>query len=427
LVNSKAALVAANYRIAGTPYDIDAKARLNLTLELEPEALGLTRADPHVRAVPEAFCAVLQLGVGSFGGPAAGILLTHPDSARIATTESGHTRSAYSMEYFRFGQTGLKVSQLCLGTMSMGSSAWKGWVLDEDQSIPILRHALDLGITFFDMADWYSTGRNEEVVGKNLLRMSARERLVLATKVFYPMSEDPNDRGLSRKHIASSIDRSLVRMGTDYVDLYVIHAFDADTPVAETMQALHDTVRAGKVRYLGASTMYTWQFAKMNHVAALHGWTPFLNMQCQYNLLYREEEREMLPYCQDQGIAVTTFSPLARGFLAREGGTARTTHDDFQEYYGDDIDREIARRVREVATRRGVSAAHVATAWVAGSHHRNVPIVGAAKTAHLDVAVEALELQLDAAERAFLEAPYRPRDEINDQNPLRRPRALHPG
>ena len=331
------------------------------------------------------------------------------------------------MEYFRFGQTGLKVSQLCLGTMSMGSSAWKGWVLDEDQSIPILRHALDLGITFFDMADWYSTGRNEEVVGKNLLRMSARERLVLATKVFYPMSEDPNDRGLSRKHIASSIDRSLVRMGTDYLDLYVIHAFDADTPVAETMQALHDTVRAGKVRYLGASTMYTWQFAKMNHVAALHGWTPFVNMQCQYNLLYREEEREMLPYCQDQGIAVTTFSPLARGFLAREGGTARTTHDVYQEYYGDDIDREIARRVREVATRRGVSAAHVAMAWVAGSHHRNVPIVGAAKTAHLDVAVEALELQLDAGERAFLEAPYRPRDEVNDQNPLRRPRALHPG
>ena len=331
------------------------------------------------------------------------------------------------MEYFRFGQTGLKVSQLCLGTMSMGSSAWKGWVLDEDQSIPILRHALDLGITFFDMADWYSTGRNEEVVGKNLLRMSARERLVLATKVFYPLSEDPNDRGLSRKHIASSIDRSLVRMGTDYVDLYVIHAFDADTPVAETMQALHDTVRAGKVRYLGASTMYTWQFAKMNHVAALHGWTPFVNMQCQYNLLYREEEREMLPYCEDQGIAVTTFSPLARGFLAREGGTARTTHDVYQEYYGDDIDREIARRVREVATRRGVSAAHVAMAWVAGSQHRNVPIVGAAKTAHLDVAVEALELQLDAGERAFLEAPYRPRDEINDQNPLRRPRALHPG
>jgi len=331
------------------------------------------------------------------------------------------------MDYLRFGQTGLKVSQLCLGTMSMGSSAWKGWVLDEAASIPILQRSLDLGVTFFDMADWYSTGRNEEVVGQNLLRMSARDRLVLATKVYYPMSEDPSDRGLSAKHIAASIDRSLSRIGTDYVDLYVIHAFDAETPVEETMEALHDTVQAGKVRYLGASTMYTWQFAKMNHIAALNGWTPFINMQCQYNLLYREEEREMLPYCRDQGIAVTTFSPLARGFLAREGATSRTRQDQYQEYYGDDIDREIVRRVREVATRRNVTMSHVAMAWVAGSPNPNVPIVGASKTSHLEVAVEALKLRLDAAERAFLEAPYRPRDVINDQNPLRRPRALHPG
>ena len=329
------------------------------------------------------------------------------------------------MDYLRFGQTGLKVSQLCLGTMSMGSSAWKSWVLDEPDSIPLLRRALDLGINFFDMADWYSTGRNEEVVGRNLLRMSARQQLVLATKVFYPMSEDPEDRGLSRKHIAASIDRSLARMGTDYIDLYVIHAFDVDTPVEETMEALHDTIRAGKARCLGASTMYTWQFAKMNHVAAMNGWTPFVNMQCQYNLLYREEEREMFPYCRDQGIAVTTFSPLARGFLARDASTARTAHDAYQEFYGDEIDREIARRVREVAARRGVSRAHVAMAWVAGSPNHNVPIVGAAKTAHLDVAVEALALRLDTAERAFLEAPYRPRDEINDQNAVRRPRALH--
>jgi aryl-alcohol dehydrogenase-like predicted oxidoreductase len=329
------------------------------------------------------------------------------------------------MDYIRFGQTGLSVSQLCLGTMSMGSSAWKAWVLDEDASVPLLRHALDLGITFFDMADWYSTGRNEEVVARNLLRMSARERLVLATKVYYPMSDDPGDRGLSREHITTSIDRSLARMGTDYVDLYVIHAFDGTTPVEETMQALHDTVRAGKVRFLGASTMYAWQFAKMNHVAAMHGWTPFVNMQCQYNLLYREEEREMFPYCRDRDIAVTTFSPLARGFLARDAKTTRTAHDTYQEYFGDDIDREIARRVREVAARRGVSAAHIALAWVAGSPNENVPIVGASKTAHLDVAVEALGLELDSAERGFLEAPYRPRDEINDQNPVRRPRALH--
>src|SRR5882724_400000 len=221
------------------------------------------------------------------------------------------------MDYIQFGQTDLKVSQLCLGTMSMGNSAWKSWVLDEPDSVPILRRALDLGITFFDMADWYSTGRNEEVVGRNLLKMTGRERLVLATKVFYPMSDDPSDRGLSRKHIAISIDRSLKRIGTDYIDLYVIHAFDADTPVEETMEALHDTVRAGKVRYLGASTMYAWQFAKMNHLATMNGWTSFVNMQCQYNVLYREEEREMFPYCRDQGIAVTTFSPLARFPRAR--------------------------------------------------------------------------------------------------------------
>jgi aryl-alcohol dehydrogenase-like predicted oxidoreductase len=318
------------------------------------------------------------------------------------------------------------VSPLCLGTMSMGSSAWKSWVLDEDASLPILRRALDLGINFFDMADWYSLGRNEEVVGRNLLRMTAREGLVLATKVFYPMSDDPTDRGLSRDHIAISIDRSLQRLGTDYVDLYVIHAFDADTPVEETMEALHATVRAGKARYLGASTMYTWQFAKMNHVAALHGWTQFINMQCQYNLLYREEEREMFPYCRDQGIAISTFSPLARGYLARGAPTARTAHDVYQDFYGDDIDREIARRVREVAARCNVRPSHVALAWVAGSPNENVPIVGASRTAQLEVAVEALALRLDAADRAYLEAPYRPRDEINDQNPVRRPRALHP-
>jgi 1-deoxyxylulose-5-phosphate synthase len=332
------------------------------------------------------------------------------------------------MDYIRFGRTDLEVSKLCLGTMSMGSSAWKSWVLDEPASLPILRCALDLGINFFDMADWYSLGRNEEVVGRNLVKMTARERLVLATKVFYPMSDDPQDRGLSRRHIATSIDRSLARLGTDYLDLYVIHAFDAETPIEETMEALHATVRAGKVRYLGASTMYTWQFASMNHVTALNGWTPFVNMQCQYNLLYREEEREMFPYCRDQGIAVTTFSPLARGFLARTAAhTARTAHDVHQEFYGDDIDREIARRVRQVAARLGVSAAHVAMAWVAGSPNRNIPIVGAGSSAQLEAAAQALGVKLDATDRAFLEAPYRPRDEINDYNPVRRPRALHPG
>jgi 1-deoxyxylulose-5-phosphate synthase len=330
------------------------------------------------------------------------------------------------MNYLPFGRTDLRVSSLCLGTMSMGSSHWKGWVLDEHDSIPILRHALDLGITFFDMADWYSLGRNEEVVARNLLKMTTRERLVLATKVFYPMSEAAEDRGLSRAHIRKSIAGSLSRMGTDYVDLYVIHAFDTQTPIEETMEALHETVRAGKVRHLGASTMYTWQFAKMNHVAELNGWTRFVNMQCQYNVLYREEEREMFPYCQDQDIAVTTFSPLARGFLARDADTARTAQDVYQGFYGDDIDREIARRVREIAARHGVPGAQVAMAWVAGSPFHNIPIVGASKTAQLDDAVAALDLQLDVTERQYLEAPYRPRDEINDQRELRRPRALNP-
>jgi len=321
--------------------------------------------------------------------------------------------------------TSLDVSPLCLGTMSMGSSQWKPWVLDEPGAIPILRRALDLGINFFDMADWYSLGRNEEVVGRNLLKMSARDKLVLATKVFYPMSDDPQDRGLSRQHIAKSIDRSLQRIGTDYIDLYVIHAFDNETPVEETMEALHATVRAGKVRYLAASTMYTWQFAKMNHVAAMHGWTPFSNMQCQYNLLYREEEREMFPYCLDRGIALTTFSPLARGFLAREvEATARTVHDPYQSFYGDAIDREIARRLDEVAQRRGVSRAHVALAWVAGNATTSVPIIGAANADQLAVAGQALHLNLDASDRQYLQMPYRPRDHINDQNPVRRPRAL---
>ena len=337
------------------------------------------------------------------------------------------------MNRIRFGQTDLTVSQLCLGTMSMGNPAWKGWVLDEAASVPLLRLALNRGINFFDMADWYSLGRNEEVVGRNLLKMSSREKLVLATKVFYPMSDDPADRGLSRAHIAKSIDRSLKRIGTDYVDLYVIHAFDEATPIEETMEALHATVRAGKVRYLGASTMYAWQFATMNHVADKHGWTPFINMQCQYNLLYREEEREMFPYCRDRQIALTTFSPLARGFLARSpaaGGdatrTSRTAHDVHQGMYGDEIDREIARRVHDLARRRGVSAAHIAMAWVSGNPNHNVPIVGAVKASHIEVAIEALAVQLTADERAFLEAPYRPRDEINDQNTRPpRPRALY--
>ena len=331
------------------------------------------------------------------------------------------------MEQTRLGGTGLKISRLALGCMSYGdptSERAHEWALADEEAQPFFRQAIELGITFWDTANVYQAGTSEEVVGRAIERYSRREDIVLATKVHGKMHDGPGGSGLSRKAILEQIDASLTRLGTDYVDLYQIHRFDPDTPVEETMQALHDTVRAGKVRYLGASTMYAWQFAKMNHVAALNGWTPFVNMQCQYNVLYREEEREMFPYCRDQGIAVTTFSPLARGFLARAGGTARTAHDIYQEYYGDEIDCEIARRVREVATRRGVSPAHVAMAWVAGNAHPNIPIVGAVKVSHLDTAVEALGLRLDAGDRAYLEAPYRPRDEINDHNPVRRPRAL---
>lgn len=328
------------------------------------------------------------------------------------------------MEHVRFGATGLKVSRLCLGTMGLGSSAWKGWVLDEDAAVPILKRALDRGITFFDMADWYSLGRGEQVVGRNLLAMEAREHLVLATKVFYPMSDDPNDRGLSRAHILASIDGSLRRMGTDYVDLYVVHAFDAETPIAETMEALHDIVRVGKARYLGASTMYAWQLAEMNAVARAHGWSEFVNMQCQLSLLYREEEREMLPYCAHAGLAVTTFSPLARGYLAGAPANARTRFDPYLEWFGDAIDQEIARRVAAIGDQRGVAPAQVAMAWVAGHPGVTAPLIGADAPDQVDAAVAAAEMRLSDEERTYLEAPYRPRDMINDYNPVRRARAL---
>jgi len=314
------------------------------------------------------------------------------------------------MQYIRFGRTGLNVSQLCLGTMSMGSSAWKSWVLDEAESIAILRRALDLGITFFDMADWYSAGRNEEVVGKNLLRMSARERLVLATKVYYPMSEDPNDRGLSRKHIATAIDRSLARMGTDYLDLYVIHAFDADTPVEETMEALHDVVRAGKARYIGASSMFSWQFAKAQYTAEAHGWTKFVSMQNHYNLIYREEEREMIPLCLDQGVGCVPWSPLARGVLAgnrtRDGGrhTTRSSTDAFTDYlYDQPTDFDVVDAVVEVAAARDVPPAQVALAWLLAKPGVSAPIVGATKKKHLKDALAAEALDLSEDEMAALE------------------------
>lgn len=326
------------------------------------------------------------------------------------------------MEIVSFGNTGLKVSRLCFGTMTVGSSQWKPWVLDEADARPVLKRCLDLGITFFDTANWYSTGESERVVASTLTSMVPRDQLVLATKAFYPMSDDPNDRGLSRKHLLASVHASLGRMDTDHIDLFVIHGFDPDTPIEETMQALHDIVKAGKVRYLGASTMFAWQFARMNHVARDNGWTPFVNMQCQYNLLYREEEREMLPYCRYQGIAVTAFSPLARGWLSASNRIRSETDIHFSNMYGDALDREICSEVEAIANKRGTTMAAVALAWVYAKDDICCPIIGASTVSQVENNVGALDLELTADEIETLNAMYRPRDVINDYVPEPLPR-----
>ncbi len=328
------------------------------------------------------------------------------------------------METVAFGRTGLKVSKLCFGTMTLGSSEWKPWALDERDARPILKRALDLGITFFDMADWYSAGIGETIVASALTSMVPRDRLVLTTKAYYAMSDDPNDQGLSRKHLLSSIDSSLSRMGTDYVDIFMVHAFDPDTPIEETMEALHDIVRSGKARYLGASTMFAWQFAQMNHVARENGWTPFVNMQCQYSLLYREMEREMLPYCRDQGIAVTCFSPLARGWLAGSQDRRSQTDSMFANNYGDALDREICAKVRTIATERGTTMAEVALAWVCSRESICCPIMGAGSASQVETNIKALGLELTPAEIEALDRLYRPRDVINDYVPDPMPRHL---
>ncbi len=308
--------------------------------------------------------------------------------------------------------------------MTLGSSEWKPWALDEADSRPILKRALDLGITFFDMADWYSAGIGERVVTSALTSMVPRDRLVLTTKAYYAMGDDPNDQGLSRKHLLSSIDASLSRMGTDYVDIFMVHAFDPDTPIEETMEALHDIVRSGKARYLGASTMFAWQFAQMNHVARENSWTPFVNMQCQYSLLYRENEREMLPYCRDQGIAVTCFSPLARGRLAGSVDTRSQTDLMFSNNYGDALDREICARVEAIATTRGTTMAEVALAWVLSKEVICCPIIGAGSASQVENNIKALDLELSPDEIETLDQLYRPRDVINDHVPNPMPRHL---
>jgi aryl-alcohol dehydrogenase-like predicted oxidoreductase len=319
------------------------------------------------------------------------------------------------MNLIRLGTSGLKVSRICLGAMTYGSSRWRDWVLDEAESRPFIQRALEGGINFFDTADMYSDGASEEVLGRALRDLASREDVVIATKVFYSSGTGANARGLSRKHILAAIDASLGRLGVEYVDLYQIHRFDYETPIEETMEALHDVVRSGKARYLGASSMYAWQFAAMQHAAATRGWTRFSCMQPHYNLVYREEEREMIPLCRSQGVGIIPWSPLARGFLAgnrgrdRSGETTRSRSDEFaHKMYYSDSDFEVVDRVASVAANRGVSPAQIALAWLLGRPGVTAPIVGASKPHHLDDALAAAELTLTPEEIASLEEPYRP-------------------
>ena len=319
------------------------------------------------------------------------------------------------MNYTNLGRTGLKVSRLCLGMMTYGDPQWRSWVLPEDASRPFVRRALEAGINFFDTADMYSLGVSEQILGRAIKDFAARDRVVIATKVFQPMSDDPNDRGLSRKHVLASIDKSLARLGMDYVDLYQIHRWDSETPIEETLSGLHDIVRAGKARYIGASSMAAWQFSKALYLADLHGYTRFVSMQNHYNLVYREEEREMLPLCRDQGIGVIPWSPLARGFLAGNrraadrGDTTRAATDTIaHKLYYQDSDFRIVERVSAVAARRGVPAAQIALAWVLAQPGITAPIVGASKTPQLEEALAALDIKLTADECKELEELYEP-------------------
>ena len=329
------------------------------------------------------------------------------------------------------GASGLKVSRIALGMMTFGTPAWRPWVLDEAAARPIVRRALELGINLFDTADMYSAGLSEEITGRLLTEMAPRDEVVIATKVLYPVDLafkggndpgpkpvlKPNLSGLSRKHILAAADASLKRLGVDAIDLYQIHRFDPATPIEETMEALHDLVRAGKVRYLGASSMWAWQFAKMQHVAERHGWTRFSSMQNHYNLVYREEEREMIPLARDQGVGLLPWSPLARGFLAGNrgpddrsaGATARARTDDIAlKLYYDDADFSVLEAVKALAQQKGVSNATLAYAWLLSRPGVTSPIVGASHVWQLEEAIKALDLALTRDESATLEAPYRP-------------------
>jgi 1-deoxyxylulose-5-phosphate synthase len=323
------------------------------------------------------------------------------------------------MDYVNLGKSGLKVSRLCLGCMSYGTSKWRPWVLDEAESRTILAHALDVGINFFDTADFYSLGVSEEVVGRALRDFANRDAIVIATKVFYPIAQHANAGGLSRKHIMEAIDASLRRLGTDFVDLYQIHRLDLHTPMEETLDALHDVVKAGKARYIGASSMYAWQFVRMIYTQRMHGWTEFVSMQNHYNLIYREEEREMNPFCLAEGIGLIPWSPLARGFIAgnrrrgRKDATLRETHDHYGHglYYAD-ADYDIADKVVEIARRKGVLPIQVGLSWILSRPGVAAPIVSVTKREQLDQLVEGMQVTLSPEEVKEIEAPYQPRSVV---------------
>ncbi len=320
------------------------------------------------------------------------------------------------MQYVNLGRSGLKVSRLCLGMMSYGSKAWREWVLEEKEAQPFVKHALDAGINFFDTADVYSLGESETVLGNLLKKFGIqRETVVIATKVYQQMSDDVNDRGLSRKHIMDSIDRSLKRLQMNYVDLYQIHRWDYTTPIEETLEALNDVVKFGKARYIGASSMFAWQFSKAQYTADIRGWTRFVSMQNHYNLVYREEERETIPLCKDQGIGILPWSPMARGFFAGNrqrgggGGTTRAQSDPFaDQLYFREEDFTVADRAWEIAKARGVTASQIALAWLLQKPHVTAPIIGATKMEHLEQSIAALEIQLTEDEIKQLEEPYQP-------------------
>ena len=320
------------------------------------------------------------------------------------------------MEYVNLGSTGLKVSRICLGTMTYGSKSWREWVLEEKESLPFYRRAIEAGINFFDTADVYSLGVSEEITGRALKEYGpSRDKMVIATKVFNAMGNDPNQKGLSRKHIMHAIDDSLRRLRTDYVDLYQIHRFDPHTPIEETLEALDQVVRSGKALYIGASSMSAWQFLKMLQTSDMMGMARFVTMQNHYNLVYREEEREMIPLCLEEGVGLIPWSPLARGFLAGNrnaqdrGETVRAKTDDFaQKLYYRPSDFTVVDRLTEIATKREVKNAQVALAWILGKSGVSSPIVGASKMTHLDQAIDALQLELDESEIKALEEPYEP-------------------